>query len=715
MRRLPPSTCPPTPSARLAGRALTAVLLAATVLVGLLVVPTVGLARVAATPGPYVMPDEAATPLATVITDSDGRPIARLFEQNRRRTEPAEIADTMKAAIVAIEDRRFFDHDGVDVIGTGRALVENLFTSGNPLDGQGASTITMQYASNQRLYTADGPRERAAAVADTVARKVGDIAVAVALESRLDKQDILTRYLDTVYFGHGAYGIAAAARTFFDTIPAELTLPQAALLAGMVKAPTTFDPVQEPAAATARRDLVLTAMAEVGSITPDQAAIARSAGLGLAQPLVETQEGCVGADPGTGFFCRYVVDHLAARGLELGELRTGGYTVRTTMDREAAEAAARAAARQAPVTRTNGIANAVAVVQPGRDSRRVLALAANRELGPDAEAGQSAYPLPTSAVPYGAGSVYKIFTAAAALEAGIGLDSRWPAPERYVSRQFTNGSRPYTVSGASGAEADVTLGRALALSPNTTFIALLDQLGSVDPVVDMARRLGLRQGLALPSNHPGLSVGDAVRAEQRASFSLGPVPTIPLELANVAATVVSGGTWCPPNPIEGVTDRRGAPVPVATQPCEQAVPEDLANAVAAGLSNDHTVGTAADAAAAAGWDRPMIGKTGTTQEHLSAAFLGATPRYAGAVMTWSDASPPRPVCAGSPPRQCADGTLFGGDTPARTWFAAMQPLHQGLPVAGLPGFDAGPRAAPENGPDIDDEEQDENEDEEDDE
>ncbi len=652
------------------------------------------------------MPSDAATPLATVITDADGRPIARLFEQNRRPTEPAEIADTMKAAIVAIEDRRFFDHDGVDVIGTGRALLENLFTSGNPLDGQGASTITMQYASNHRLYTADGPRERVAAVADTVARKVRDIAVAVALESRMNKQDILARYLDTVYFGQGAYGISAAARTFFDTTPAALTLPQAALLAGMVKAPTTFDPVQNPAAATARRELVLAAMADVGSISPDEAAVARSAGLGLTRPVVATQEGCFGADAGTGFFCRHVVDYLATHGLDRSELRAGGYTVRTTMDRQAAETAARAAARQVPVRSTEGIANAIAIVAPDRDSRRVLALAANRELGPDLSVGQSTYPLPTAPVPHGAGSIYKIFTAAAALQAGLGLETALPAPERYTSAEFTNGSEPYTVTGASGASGTVTLGRALALSPNTSFLALLDRLGSVDAVVEMARRLGLRETLAQPSDIPGRTAGEAIQAEERASFTLGPVPTIPLELANVAATVISGGSWCPPDPIVAVTDRRGHPVPITSRPCEQAVPQDLAGTLAAGLSNDHTAGTASAAASAAGWERPMIGKTGTTQRHLSAGFVGATPQYAGAVMTWSDGGSPRPVCAGNPPRLCSDGTLFGGTTPARTWFAAMTPLHQGLPAAGVPGFDAGAR---DGGSDDQDEDEDEDE------
>ena len=661
--------------------------MAGVLLAGVLATPMVLLTRVVAP----VLPADAGTagealtrpPMATVLTDAAGEPFARLYEQYRRPTQPDQIAETMKAAVVAIEDRRFFSHHGVDWQAIGRALLTNLVTNGAPLDGQGASTITMQYAKNLRLYAADNPQEQAAAVADTLDRKLLDVRTALRLEQRLGKQEILARYLDTIYFGHGAYGIAAAARTYFATTPAELTLPQAALLAGIIKSPATFDPVTAPETAKARRDLVLTVMTEVGSITAAQARAARATGLGLVEPLRHVEPGCVHAAPETGFFCRYAVEYLERLGLDTAELRRGGYTIRTTLDREATASAARAAAAQAPVGETEGIANAVAVVEPGREHHRVLALAANRPLGPDASAGQTAYALPSEPVPHGAGSIFKIFTAAAAMERGLGIHSEVPAPEDYTSEVFRNGGEPYRVSGDGGAPDTTTLQTALALSPNTTFLALLDRIGSVDPVVDVAHRLGLRQTLALPAGE-GSTIGEVVKAEERASFTLGPVPVIPLELANVAATLVSGGVWCPPTPILQVTDRTGAPVDLPEEPCTQAVPEPLADALAAGLSDDTTYGTAADAADAAGWERPMIGKTGTTQHHYSAGFVGATPQYAGAALTWSDASPPRPVCAGDPPRPCDEGSLFGGTVPAATWFAAMQPLHSGLPTAPLP-------------------------------
>ncbi|MDN5861195.1 MAG: penicillin-binding protein, partial [Pseudonocardia sp.] len=676
---------PPVPFRRSTRHALsnaaTVVVLTGALLAGVLGVPATVLAGAVSgrPPGPGEVPARGGLPLASVLTDSEGTPIARIQDQYRRPTEPGEVAESMRAAVIAIEDRRFFTHQGVDWIGVGRALVSNVLHGGTPLQGQGASTITMQYAKNLRLYgLADTPAERDAAVADTLERKLRDVGLAIRLEQRLTKRGILNGYLDTVYFGHGAYGVAAAARTYFDTTPAALTLPQSALLAAVLRAPSIYDPVAAPATAKARRNLVLDVMAETGSITPEQAAAAKATDLGVIEPLMGFAPGCVGATADAGFFCRFVVDQLADLGLDRAELATGGYTIRTTLDPQVTAAAARAAADLVPPDATEGIANAIAVVRPDTESRPVLALAANKELGPDAGAGQTAYPLPTMPVPYGAGSIFKIFTAAVAMERGLGIRTEVPAPPIYTSQVFENGSEPYTVTGNSGTGGEISLRRALALSPNTTFVALLDELGSVDPVVDMAYRLGLRRSLAVVGPG-GRTIGEAVRAEEQASFTLGPVPVIPLELANVAATIISGGVWCPPTAVLSVTAPDGSPVPLPEPACERVLDPGLADALAVALSGDSTIGTAAAAAAAAGWDRPMIGKTGTTQRHLSAGFVGATPHLAAAVMTWSDTSPPRPVCASDPPRLCTEGTLYGGTIPAATWFATMRPLHRDVP------------------------------------
>ncbi|MQA15912.1 MAG: penicillin-binding protein [Pseudonocardiaceae bacterium] len=631
---------------------------------------------------------EGKVPLATTITDSRGAPIAYVYEQYRIPVEPDEIAETMKAAIVAIEDRRFFSHAGIDWQATGRAMLNNLVVNGSLFEGQGGSTITMQYVKNYRLYAvADTDAERTAVVADTLARKIREARVAVRLEQRLSKQQILARYLNIVYFGNGAYGVSAAARTYFDSTPVALTISQAALLAGLVRSPSAFDPVEHPQAARDRRNVVIDAMVEVGSLTRAQAATAKAAPLGVQPPLTGLPDGCAAAaDPATGFFCQYTLDYLQEAGLSAGELRIGGYTIRTTLDRRAGEVANEAAEEHAPVDQTTGIANAVAIVAPGTEQHRVVALAANRDFGFDAESGQTAYPIPSTPAPHGAGSIYKIFTAAAAMARGLGIQHTIPVPDTFTTSEFPNGGQPYTVSNAGEYPPSMTLQRALAVSPNTAFVALEARIGSVDPVVDMAYRLGMRDSLRV-RDAQGRTIAEAVKAEERGSFTLGPVPTSPLDLANVAATLMSGGVWCPPTPIESITDRHGEPVALDEAQCEQAVPTGLANTLAVGLSKDHTIGTAAAAADAAGWQRPMLGKTGTTQRHVSAGFVGATPQYAGAVMTWSDASPPRPICVTDPPQLCSEGTLFGATIPAQTWFDTMAPLHDGLPVAPLPPAD----------------------------
>jgi membrane peptidoglycan carboxypeptidase len=610
---------------------------------------------------------DRAPDAATVVTDAAGQPMALLYRRYRLPVGPAGIADTVKNAIVAIEDRRFYAHDGVDPWGLARAVASNA-VRGAPLEGQGASTITMQYVKNQRLYTlADTEEERRAATADTVGRKLTEVRLAHRVEDRLGKDAILARYLDLVYFGRGAYGVEAAARTWFATTAAELTVPQAALLAGMVRAPASYDPVDHPAAARARRDQVLTAMTEVGSLTAARAAAARAAPLGVVPDPVLPTEGCVEARPGAGFFCREVVERLAAAGLDLAN---GGYTVRTTLDpRVAAEA--REAARGA-VDPDGEVAEAVAVVRPGAGRRPVLALAANRSYGSAAGAGETMLPITTAPL-RGAGSIYKIFAAAAALERGLVTpDSELDVPERYTSTAFDDAGDDYTVENLGSHDDEMTLRRALAESPNTPFVALTDRLGSIDPVVDVARRLGLRTTLAAPGPD-GRTLAERVRAAEQASFTLGPDPTSPLDLANVSATITAGGIWCPPTVVAQVTDRAGRDVTPPTPACERAVSSEVAEQLRRALSEDHVDGTAADAADAADWDRPMIGKTGTTQRSASAAFLGATDRYAGAVMTFATGAP-EPICV-DPVRTCSDGDLTGGSVPADTWFDLMSALH----------------------------------------
>ncbi|HEX7322495.1 MAG TPA: transglycosylase/D,D-transpeptidase PonA2, partial [Mycobacterium sp.] len=232
---------------------------------------------------------------------------------------------------------------------------------------------------------------------------------------------------------------------------------------------------------------------------------------------------------------------------------------------------------------------------------------------------------------------------------------------------------------------------ALATSPNTAFAKLI-QLVGVPRAVDMAVRLGLRSyadpGTARDyDENSNESLADFIKRQNIGSFTLGPFELNALELSNVAATLASGGTWCPPNPIDKVIDRDGNEVAVTHEACDQVVPEGLANTLANALSKDSLPGgTASGSAGAAGWTLPMSGKTGTTEAHRSSGFVGFTNHYAAANYIFDDSSSPSELCS-YPLRHCGDGDLFGGNEPARTWFTAMKPIGDSFGEVSLPPTD----------------------------
>ncbi|MCX2948909.1 transglycosylase domain-containing protein [Lentzea sp. NEAU-D7] len=668
---------------------------------------------------PVALPVGVEPPAVTTLVDEEGKPFAHLYDQHRVLVKSEDISRAMKDAIVAVEDHRFYEHRGVDWVATARAAVRNYASDAVV---QGASTLTQQYIKNHLIHVVarDDPLRQARVQLRTPERKLQEIRMAVALESTFSKEEILTRYLNTVPFGAGTYGVAAAAQLYFGTTPDSLTVPQAALLAALVNSPAALNPEHSPDAALQRRNLVIDRMADHSMVHRAAAERARETPLGVQTPLRRLPNGCVAADPGLGFFCSYVVDYLASKGITPQRLKAGGYTVHTTLNRAVSQATERAVLAQVP-RQTSGVAGTMAVVKPGRDRHEVTALVANRDHGADAERFQSMLDLPAGvANKFGAGSVYKVFTAAAALEQGYRVGSVIDSPGSYTSQVFKGGAPGCPSTGEPDTRwyclrnhnddypARMTLRQALATSPNTAFVILEERVG-LDAVVEMARRLGMRQTLATNidgtrpdpnSSRPDLRINQAefFTSRQNASFTLGPAPSSTLELANVAATVVSGGTWCEPTPIAQVVDRHGRAVELPASPCDQAVPEPVANALAAALSDDGHRGTAANAARRHGWTRPMIGKTGTTEEYKSAAFLGATMNYAGAVQVFNDSPAPRPICVRPVgPVLCATGDLYGGTLPALAWFDGMTEVHANMPVKPLPAVPLAQRTTTRTG------------------
>lgn len=619
-------------------------------------------------------------PTVTTVTDKDGNTIATLYDQYRIPVNSDKIAPAMKSALIAIEDRRFYQEHGIDPKAILRAAINN--AKGG--DEQGGSTITQQLVKNYLINIVDrnDPVAQRKDRADTLARKLHEARSAIDVDQQLTKDEILTDYLNIVEFTGKVYGVEAAAKAYFGTTAEKLTVAQAAMLAGMVNNPTRYNPYKDPQATKDRRNTVLDAMVTNQAIDQATATKAKAEDLGLVPngPNVPSST-CMGAPDYAGYLCQYALSYLTANGFTTNQLDNGGYTIKTTLDSGVSKAAKDAVQANVPTTQ-EGVANAMVIIKPGNQSHDILALIANRNLGTDLGKGQTTRNLPAEVDDqFGAGSVFKIFTAAAALEAGVAdLDTPLPNPPTQ-SYTLPHQRTPYTVHNDGGGGDPVSLQDGLAFSPNVAFVNLEMQVG-IPKVVEMASRLGLRNTMATNadgktpdpnSKNPVLSQPMSQYFQDKPSFTLGNSPVSPLELANVSATIMSGGVFCPPNPILSVTDVSGQNVDVKRPGCEQAISGDVASQLATGLSQDTVKGTTANAARAAHWTRPDIGKTGTTQENKSVAFVGGVDNYAVSSTVFADGSAPGTICNSHPVR-IGNGcrAAFGGTVAAPPYFDAMK-------------------------------------------
>ena len=619
-------------------------------------------------------------PGPTVVLAADGTVITHFYARNRQPAASDRIADVMKQALVAIEDRRFYSHRGLDVEGTLRALARNVLAGGVE---EGGSTITQQLVKQTLLQSADEAAGREAATEQSVGRKLREARLALSLEETYSKDEILTRYLNTVYFGEGAYGVQAAARRYFSVDAADLSLAQAAMLAGLVRTPTVDNPLANPEAAVARRDQVLARMLDVGYAT--QAQVDELAGRPVeVAPSPPPPNGCASAVVG-GFFCDYVQQYLTQTlGIPQDRLDAGGVEVQTTLRPDLQRAGDAAVLANLPMG--DPLAAMFTAVEPG--TGHVLAMSVNRVFGYDvADPAQESVNLNVAAS-QGAGSTYKTFVAAAALEAGFPPWHVITTPDPYVSSVYRNGTEPYVVQNVGTYPATLDMEEALVRSSNTYFVALQDQLGSVEGPVRMAQRMGLF------SLDP---VADQVVAENRGSFTLGAEATSPLALASAYSTLGADGTRCAPVPVTAVTGPDGSPltltdgdppVEVGNDCTPGAVPPHVASTLNQILVGDTEApyGTGLEARIPG---HQVAGKTGTSQGRFSIAFVGYTPRYAASVMVLN-------------PKRNQDVGTYGGGRAASIWHDAMLPVLSAepavpFPPAGIP-LDPPPPPPPPPGP-----------------
>lgn len=598
-------------------------------LAGSLALPFLGLAgagaRVAAQTAAELPArlDFEPLPQRSVMLDRNGRRIATFFDENRVNVPLADVAPLMRKAIIAIEDHRFYEHGAIDLQGTVRAFVSN--STGDEV--QGGSSITQQLVKMTLLKQAETPEEQAAATERTYRRKLDELRYAIQVEEDRSKDWILQRYLNTAYYGDGAHGIEAASRHYFSRPAADLTLRQAALLAGLVKNPAGLEPTRFPGAAEERRNVVLDRMAGLGVITRGRADRVKERGLGL--DVSPTPNGCVSAR--AAFFCDYA-RRLVLSDERLGPdqatrrdlLRRGGLTIRTTLDPRFQRAAQRSVdARVDPRDRAIG---ALAMVEPR--TGLVRAIAQSRPMGRKNGQGETFlnYVVPERYGDSGgfqAGSTFKAFVLAAALDQGISPRARIEAPPKVsipVSRYRGCGG-PLTSDdvwepGNSTGSGTFDLYQGTQQSVNTFFAKLELQTGLCRPY-RLAKQMGIR-----------LTDADS---QQVPAFTLGVVPTNPLTMAAAYATFAARGVHCEPRPVRVVRNIDGEPLARYRKDCDRVLPTrvaDTVNDILRGVQEPGGFGFGAGIAL----DQPSAGKTGTIQSNRAVWFVGYTPNMATAAM-----------------------------------------------------------------------------------
>lgn len=656
-------------------------------------------------PLPVNLPAERVTDVSRIsrVFDLEGNEIAvfRQFDQNIP-VKQEDIPLILKQAVISSEDRRFYKHSGVDIGASIRALVADV--RGRSIK-QGGSTITQQYVKN--VYVGNDR---------TIVRKVKEAVLANRVDRKLEKDDILFRYLNTIYLGEGAYGVGAASETYFRKRVNDLTLSEAALLVGVIPAPSLYEPRGNPEGAESKRRLVLERMLKLGYINQAQHDEAAAQTVWLATRGKPNGPVTVVQPPVQEFrrhpyFVDYVEKYLRARGFDPDR---AGLRIQTSLDpklqKEAEKAVADALKGTAPpldmaMVSVEPPTGFVKALVGGRDfslSQTNLALGGCPRLpkaGHRIDVRATCWDDPTAVVGGGGagrqtGSSFKPFALAAAFEKGFLPTKTYPAPGVYR----VPGCKPKpgdscTISNNEGrGGGSQSIRTATAQSTNTVYAQIARDVG-IENIGAMAKKLGVGSAWAGRDDH-GLS------------YTLGVLDTAPIEMAAAYSVFANRGERAAPTPIVKVLDSEGKTVIDNTKPkAERVIDEVVADNVTDLLRGVIAGGTGGRADIG----RPAAGKTGSSQFNANAWFVGYTPTLSTAVwMGKTDGQGPDQALL----RIKGVPRVYGGTIPAATWKAFMTEALKDVPVTDFNepapiksiadalsrkarnGFDPGPRRSP---------------------
>ncbi|HUW77798.1 MAG TPA: transglycosylase domain-containing protein [Candidatus Nanopelagicaceae bacterium] len=574
-------------------------------------------------------PNDFSTGQATIIQYSDGSEIGRLGAQNRVSVPLARIPLQVRQAVMSAENRSFYTDHAIDPLGIMRALYHDL--RGGSL--QGGSTITQQYAKTAFLTSARTPT-----------RKLKELIISIKLENELSKDQILEDYLNTIWFGRGAYGIESASQQYFGTDVDQLTLEQGAVLAAILRAPAYYDPSVasgNQARLVARFEYVIQGMVKSGWITPARAAQAK-------MPVLKdpTTSGTYGGP--RGFLLMTAKSELSKLGFTEDQILVSGLRVRTTFQRQAQQAAEAAVARFRPKPAPSDLHIGLASVTPGTGA--VVAMYG----GPDYLKRQ--FNDATQSISQ-AGSTFKTFALIGALEAGIGLNTKWNGKS---PQTFNVNGKPYVVGNyAKESFGTVSLLTATADSINTVYVPLGMQVGP-DKIVEIARQAGIPDSVALMPTP---------------SIVLGAASPHVIDVADAFATYAAQGIYAKPYFIQSVHGNNGGVLYQAKPQGQQVFSKDVMADLSYALKYVVDYGSGFEAKKL---KRPAAGKTGTSDNNATAWFSGYTPQLATSVALFRNS-----------PSENLHGigglsSVFGGSFPAQIWTAYMKGALKGQPVLQFP-------------------------------
>ena len=573
---------------------------------------------------PAELMEEPLSVPSTIYANDGTTELATFYAENRQPVDLEDISDNMVDALIAIEDERYYEHGGVDPRGLARAFAHNATSDSQ----QGASTITQQYVNNV-LVNAQylrGESRTTISGQKTYADKIREMKLAVDIEDEMTKDEIIEGYLNIVLFGGRNYGVEAASQYYWGISAADLSLSQAATLAGMVQSPNGFNPEVNPEASEGRRDAVLDAMLRTGAITEEEHDEATSEDLNLE--IQQQEVGCTSAELGA-YFCDYVrrqIEDNDAFGptqqarSEL--LNRGGLEITTTLDPELQEDAEEEVVNTIPVGDSSGAGSSIVSVEPGTGN--ILSMAQNTEFDPAESDGNTELNFNVDAA-YGGGtgfqggSTLKPYVAAAYLEQGGEMDDTidastdsWSQFTQWDAQCLPNGHATILDPGGwsvdnviDGMKREMTVDYGLYWSINTATTATAEamDLCNVTGVTDSLDVHQAQDGAMLSPEHP--------------SFILGAYNFAPMTQAAAYAAFANEGEYCRPRALLEVEDANGNSYDVPPSDCEQVLESDTVAQL-----NDTLINIAEEQVADGNPEFPMAGKTGTNDTTSSTWFIG---------------------------------------------------------------------------------------------